>query len=83
MANIQLSVWFRTLYLIPICEVLGQKKLKKDCSDVRKCVERKITKRGIVFLIVADYATYVAREMGTVIVGKVIFSFDETLLSSG
>ena len=83
MANIQLSVWFRTLYLIPICEVLGQKKLKKDCSDVRKCVERMITKRDIASIVATFYAMYVAREMGTVDVGKVVCSLDAELMSAG
>ena len=43
---------------------LEPKKLKEECSDVRKNVEQLITKRDISSLIVALYATYVAREMG-------------------
>lgn len=56
---------------------LQQKEPKEERIDVRKYVERMITKRGFASLIVAHYAIYVAREMGTVCVGKVICSFDE------
>ena len=58
------------------------KKLKQDCSDVRKCVER-ITQRDIASLIPPMFATYVAREMGNVDVGKLVCSLDVTFLSGG
>ena len=60
-----------------------QKTLKEDCSDYRKCVERMITKRDIATLSSPFFATYVAREMGIVDVGKIVCSLDETLFSIG
>jgi uncharacterized membrane protein len=62
---------------------LEHKRLKEDCSDVRKCVERMLTKRDISSVIAPLYASYVAREMGTVDVGKVICSLDEDFVSVG
>jgi len=56
---------------------LEHKRLKEDCSDVRKCVERMVTKRDIASVIVPLFATYVAREMGTADVGKVICFLDQ------
>jgi hypothetical protein len=58
-------------------------RLKEDCSDVRKCVKRIITKRDIASLIDTLFATYVAREMGTKDVGKLICSLDQIALSGG
>ena len=52
--------------------LLEHKKLKEDCSDIRKCIERMITKRDIAFVSSPVFVTYVAREMGTVDVGKVM-----------
>ena len=62
---------------------LENKKMKEDCSDQRKCVERMITKRDIAFLFSSDFSTYIARQMGTVDVSKIICSLDETILSVG
>jgi hypothetical protein len=62
---------------------LDHKKLKEDCSDLRKCVERMITKRDIAMVNSPVYATYVAREMGTVDVDKVICSLDESFIAAG
>jgi len=62
---------------------LEHKKLQEDCSDIRKCVERMITKRDIASAIPPLIATYIAREMGTVDVGKLICSLDGVLLSAG
>jgi len=59
------------------------KKLKEDCSDVRKCVERMIIKRDIASFIPTILAAYVASEMRFVDVGKVICSLDEALFSVG
>jgi len=56
---------------------IEHKILKEDCSDVRKCVERMITKRDIAIITAPVYSTYVAREMGSVDVGKVICSLDQ------
>jgi hypothetical protein len=72
-----------TLSSPEIVRFLELKKLKEDCSDLRKCVERILTKRDISSVIAPFFATYVAREMGTVGVGKVICSLDETLVSGG
>ena len=62
---------------------LEHKTLKEDCSDHWKCVERMITKRDIATLSSPFFATYVAREMGIVDVGKIVCSLDETLFSIG
>jgi hypothetical protein len=62
---------------------LEQKNLNEDCSDIRKCVERMITKRDMASLGVPVFATYVAREMGTVDVSKIICSLDEISVSGG
>ena len=62
---------------------LEHKKLQEDCSDIRKCVERMITKGDISSYIAPMFATYVAREMGTVDVGKLICSLDECSVSAG
>jgi hypothetical protein len=62
---------------------LEHKRLQEGCSDVRKCVERMITKTYIASIIPPLYATYVARDLGTVDVGKIIFSLDETVMSGG
>ena len=59
------------------------KRLKKECSDIRKCVERMITKRYIAIVLHPVFATYVAREMGTVDVSKINCSLDEVALSGG
>jgi len=42
-----------------------------------------ITKQDIAILCSPLFATYVARQMGTVDVGKIICSLDETLISAG
>ena len=62
---------------------LEHKKLKKDCSDVWKCIERMLTKRDISMVHNPRYVNYVAREMGTDGVGKLICCFDETLGTVG
>jgi len=59
-----------------------QKTLKEDCSDHRKCVERMITKRDIAIISSPYFATYVAREMGTVDVGKIVCYLNETFMSA-
>jgi hypothetical protein len=62
---------------------LERKRLQEDCSDVRKCAERIITKKDIASIIAPLFAIYVAREMGTVDVGKVVCSLDEEVISAG
>jgi hypothetical protein len=59
------------------------KTLQEDGSDIRKCVERMITKRDMASFIAPFFATYVAKETGTVDVDKIICSLDEDLLSTG
>jgi hypothetical protein len=59
------------------------KTLTEDCSDVRKCVERMITKRDIASFTATFFAIYVSREMGIENVGKAVCSFDEALISVG
>jgi hypothetical protein len=60
---------------------LENKEFKEDCTDARKCVERMITKRDMASVIPPQYADYVAREMGTLDVSKVICSLDQTAVS--
>jgi hypothetical protein len=60
-----------------------QKALKEDCSDIQECVERMIRKRDIAMIYSPFLASYVAREMGTVDVGKIICSLDETFITGG
>jgi hypothetical protein len=64
-------------------EFVEHKKLKEDCSDVQKCVERMITKRDIASVIAPVFVTYVAREVGTADVGKVICSLDQVAVYGG
>jgi hypothetical protein len=62
---------------------LAHKKLQEDCSDIRKCVKRLITQRDLACTTSLMLATYVAREMGTGDVGKVICTLDGVLMSAG
>jgi hypothetical protein len=62
---------------------LEHKKLKEDCSDVRKCVERLITQTHIAVSENEMFAAYVASELGFVDVGKVVCSLDDALMSAG
>jgi hypothetical protein len=55
---------------------LEYKEVKEDCSEVRKCVERLITKGDIATVIPPLFANYIAREFGTVDVGKAICPLD-------
>jgi len=66
-----------------LVKFLQHKSLKTDCSDLRKCVERIIKQRDIATFIAPFFVTYVARDLGTVDVGKLICSFDEALMSTG
>jgi hypothetical protein len=59
------------------------KELKEDCSDVRKNVVRIISKRDIASILLPVFATYVARKMGTVDVGKIICSLDLVAITGG
>jgi hypothetical protein len=72
-----------TLSYPEFVKFLEHKKLREDCTDIRKCIERMITKRDIAPLTAPVYATYVAREMAVVDVSKVICSLDEVFISVG
>ena len=72
-----------TLSYPELVKFLEHKRLQEDATDIWKCVERMITKRDIASFIAPFFATYVAREMGTVDVGKVICSLNEDLMSAG
>jgi len=64
-----------------LSEFNESKKLRSDCSDSTKCVERMITKGDIASIIDLMHANYLASEMGIVDVNKIICSFDETIMS--
>jgi hypothetical protein len=64
-----------------LVKFLENKRLQDDCTDLRKCVERMITKRDIASIIVPLYATYVGRELGTLDFGKIICSLDGAIMS--
>jgi hypothetical protein len=64
-----------------IVDFFEKKRLKENCTDVPKCVERMITKRDIPSFLPPHYATYVVRDLGTVDVGKIICTLDETVVS--
>ena len=74
-----------TLQSIPYPKLLDfnkRKKLRADCGNTTKCVERMITKGDIASIIDPMYASYLASVMGIVDVNKVICCFDETIISS-
>jgi hypothetical protein len=76
--------FFQDTASFPECvKFLEHKKLKEDCSDFRKCVERMITKRDIASFYDPIFAAYVAREMGNADISKVICSLDDVFLSVG
>jgi hypothetical protein len=60
-----------------------QKKLQEDCSDIRKCVERMIAQRDLSSAIPQVLTAYIAREVGTVDLGKIFCSLDEDLFTLG
>jgi hypothetical protein len=72
-----------TLSYPEVVKFLEHKRLQEDCSNPRKCVERMTTKSGIASFIPPVFATYVARDLGTVDVGKIICSFDDAVISTG
>jgi len=57
------------------------KERKEECSDVRKCVERMITKRDIAIINDPVLVLYLARKLGNVDVNKLICAQDETQFS--
>jgi hypothetical protein len=63
-------------------DFVEQKRLKEDCSDLRKCVERMI-KETLLLLLLHIIVTNVARDLRTVDVGKIICSNDDNVMSAG
>jgi hypothetical protein len=57
---------------------LEAKRLQEDCRNIRKYVERIILTRDIASVLAPMFVTYIAREMGTVDVGKMICSFNRS-----
>ena len=70
-----------TLPFADFVKFLEYEEIMEDCSDVRKYVERMITKGDIATLVPLVFATYIAREMGTVDVSKVICSLGDDFVS--
>jgi hypothetical protein len=66
-----------TLECPEFVKLLEHKKSQKDCSDVRECIERIITKRDIATFMTRRFASYVALQTGTVNVGKLVCFLDE------
>jgi len=62
---------------------IENKKLQEECSDTYKCILRMITKRDICIIHTTSNVNYVARELGTEGVGKIVCSFDEAVGSAG
>jgi hypothetical protein len=60
-----------------------RKKLKEECSDVRKCVQRTITKNDMASFVYPVFATYVASELGIADESRVLCYLDETMISPG
>lgn len=81
--NPGLDIVFQSAPNQELSEFNERKKLRADCGDTIKCVERMITKGDIASIIVPMYAFYLASEMGIVNVNKVICSFDEIIMSAG
>jgi hypothetical protein len=59
------------------------KEYKEDCTEIRKCVERLLTKGDIAFGFPPLFADYIARELGIVDVGKVICPLDHLGIYGG
>jgi len=62
---------------------LEHKKLQEECSDVRICIQRMITKRDICIIHTQNYVNSISRELGTEGVLKIVCSFDEAVVSVG
>jgi hypothetical protein len=59
------------------------KKLREECSDLRKCVQRTITKGDMASIVSPLLATYVASEMGIADESRDICYLNEHLMSAG
>jgi len=73
------SLALQSLVYPEFTSFLEHKKLKEECSDARKSIERMITKRDISITSNKDYISRIVREMGTEGVGKIVCCFDESL----
>jgi len=62
---------------------LEKKNLKEDCSYVRKCIERLVTKRDLAMPLNEYIVDGVAREMGAEGVGKSACCLDESIGTGG
>jgi len=80
--NTGLDITFQSVPYPELSEFNQRKKLRDDCDDTTKCVERMITKGDIASIIFPMYASYLASEMGIVDVSKVICSLEETIIYS-
>ena len=70
-----------TVAYTEIVKFVDQKKQKEECTGSYSCVERMITKRDMATISSLTYATYWARDLGFVDVGKIICHLDETVVS--
>jgi len=77
-----LDITFESVLYPELSKFNERKKLRSDCDDTTKCVERMITKGDIASLTVPMHASYLASVMGIVDVNKIICSFDETIMYS-
>ena len=77
-----MDITFQSVPYPELSEFNQRKKLRDDCDDTTKCVERMITKGDIASLTVPMYASYLASEMGIVDVSKVICSLEGTIIYS-
>ena len=66
-----------------LVKFLEHKKLQADCNDIRKCVERMITKRDIASIIARFFVTYFARNLWSGDGIQLISSLDEVLMPAG
>ena len=82
MATLQLSKFPKPIWYQEYTRFLENKKLKEEYRDVRKCVERMLTKRDICLMGIAGYLNNVAREIGIEGVVKSICCLDESFLKS-
>ena len=76
-----LDITFENVLYPELSKFNERKKLRADCDNITKCLERMITKGDIASLTVPKHATYLASVMGIVDVNKIICSFDETIMS--
>jgi len=79
--NSALQFAFSTISHPEFLTFFAHKELKTECSDMRKCIERMITNKDIAINAAPLFVTYIAREMGTVEVGKILCPLEESIIS--